>query len=110
MALVKAAQIARRYGLGRHAVGAWIRRGLVPESIVTRIGGSVLIDDEQLTILIRDGKIFRRPRRARAMNSSAEDNFTTQRIANRTEHRWTSETGSVQIDHPFSPEMIGKVR
>ena len=40
----------------------------------------------------------------------AEDNFTTVREGPAIEHRWISETGRVQPDHPFSPEMISKAR
>jgi hypothetical protein len=36
----------------------------------------------------------------------AEDNFPTVGIGTATEHRWTSETGNVRPEHPFSPQMV----
>jgi hypothetical protein len=36
----------------------------------------------------------------------AENNFTTVGGGPSTEHRWTRETGRVQPEHPFSPEMV----
>jgi len=111
MALVKSSEIARRYGVTRHAVQDWIRRGLVPASIITRVGGSVLIDDQSLAVLIREGKVFRRPRGVFAGKAQCigEDSVTTKSRGNGTEHRWTNDSGScahVQVvNHPYSPEL-----
>ncbi len=109
MALVKSSEIARRYSVTRHAVGDWIRRGLIPESIITRIGGNVLIDDEQLLTLIRAGKVFRRSRRNITTNVTSkdvvcEDSHTTQKRRTGTEHRWTNELGTVE-NHPYDPRL-----
>ena len=40
----------------------------------------------------------------------AEDNFTTIGDGPATDHRWTSETGGVQPEHPYSPEMVATAK
>jgi hypothetical protein len=106
MALTKLSEIARRYGVTRHAVQDWIRRGLLPGSMIVRVGGSVLIDDELLAARIRAGMVFKRPQRrmsaAVGHPELGEDSFTTTsgRRPDRTAHKWLDESGRV-VNHPW---------
>lgn len=56
-------QVARRYGMTKQAVYSWVKKGLVPESVMRREGGKLLLDCDALDSLIRDGKLFRRPQK-----------------------------------------------
>jgi hypothetical protein len=117
----KVSEIAERFRVSVDAVYLWIRQGKIPADCVARIAGTVRVDEEQFEQRLRSGALYhsrgRRPCSPEEPASSrmpapllAEDNFTTVREGPSIEHRWTSETGSVQPDHPFSPEMITKVR
>ena len=113
----KVSEIADRFRVSPDAVYLWIRQGKIPAECVVRIAGTVRVDEEQFEQRLRTGALYhargRRPRCEEELASGKtsasaleEDNFTTLREGLSTEHRWTTETGSVQSDHPFSPEMI----
>jgi hypothetical protein len=85
--------------------------------VCERLADILIAREEQFEQRLRTGALYhargRRPRCEEELASGktsasalAEDNFTTLREGLSTEHRWTTETGSVQSDHPFSPEMI----
>jgi hypothetical protein len=112
----KVSEIAERFRVSVDAVYLWIREGKIPADCVVRIAGTVRVDEYQFQHRLRSGELYhsrgRKPRGPgetsgkQTVSLAAEDNFTTVRDGQGTEHRWTSETGSVQTDHPFSPEMI----
>jgi hypothetical protein len=45
------------------AVHSWVKKGLVPESVIKREGGKLLLDCDALEALILEGKLFRRPQK-----------------------------------------------
>lgn len=109
----KVSEIAERFRVSVDAVYLWIRQGKIPADCVVRIAGTVRVDEEQFEVRLRSGALYRsRARRSGAESANpaasliGEDNFTTVREGPRTSHRWTSESGSVDLDHPFSPDMI----
>lgn len=113
----KVSEIADRFRVSVDAVYLWIRQGKIPEDCVVRIAGTVRVDEEQFELRLRSGALYRSRRRRPGIpgepvsgKASAEDNFTTVRDRSVSEHRWTSETASVQLDHPFSPEMIATIK
>ena len=117
----KVSEIADRYRVSTDAVYLWIRQGKIPSDCVVRIAGTVRVDEEQFELRLRSGALYDRPGRKRprcgdpdanvAQSSpGAEDSFTTSGEGPRTKHRWTSDTGSVQPEHPFSPEMIATAK
>ena len=117
----KVSEIAERYRVSADAVYLWIREGKNPADCIVRIAGTVRVDEEQFERQLRSGALYhcrrRRPRNSDHIAGSkesagfiAEDNFTTVREGLAIEHWWTSETGRVQPDHPFSPEMMRKAR
>jgi hypothetical protein len=116
----KVSEIAERYRVSADAVYLWIREGKIPADCVVRIAGTVRVDEEQFQRRMRSGELYHsRGRKPRSPGETsrkvptklvAEDNFTTVREGPTTEHRWTSEAGSVQTDHPFSPEMVRSTR
>ena len=113
----KVSEIADRFRVSADAVYLWIRQGRIPADCVVRIAGTVRVDEDQFERRLRSGALCQPRGRKRAsldesdivhLRSSAmcEDSFTTVGTGAITEHRWTSETGSVQPEHPFSPEMV----
>jgi hypothetical protein len=109
----KVSEIAEKYRVSADAVYLWIRQGKIPADCVIRIAGTVRIDELEFEQQLRSGALYHvRGRKRcgaevanRAIPPIAEDNFTTTQTGLNTEHRWTSETGSVGGDHPYSPEM-----
>jgi hypothetical protein len=117
----KVSEIADRFRVSVDAVYLWIRQGKIPSECVVRIAGTVRVDEEQFERQLRSGALCQPRGRKRPdpdvaesgnppVSAMAEDNFTTVGIGPATAHRWTGETGSVQTDHPFSPEMISNAR
>jgi hypothetical protein len=113
----KVSEIAERFRVSADAVYLWIRQGKIPSDCVVRIAGTVRVDEEQFDERLRSGALCqprgRRPsapdaaqRGSSLASTMAEDNFTTVGDGPSCEHRWTSETGSVRPEHPFSPEMV----
>src|SRR5438309_1945050 len=112
----KVSEIADKFRVSADAVYLWIRQGKIPADCVIRIAGTVRVDEEQFEQRLRAGAMCQ-PRGRKPPTPSeleiakpqastfAEDNFTKIGDGPGCEHRWTSETGSVQPDHPFSPEM-----
>ena len=112
----KVSEIADRFRVSADAVYLWIRQGKIPSDCVVRIAGTVRVDEEQFEQRLRSGALCQprgrkppapaEPNMAKSQASTlAEDNFTKVGDGPGSEHRWISETGSVQPDHPFSPEM-----
>jgi len=113
----KVSEIADRFRVSADAVYLWIRQGKIPADCVVRIAGTVRVDEEQFEQRLRSGALCQSRGRKRLappepetgkplVSTIAEDNFTTVGDGSRCEHRWTGETGSVQPEHPFSPEMV----
>jgi hypothetical protein len=104
----KVSEIADRFRVSADAVYLWIRQGKIPSDCVVRIAGTVRIDEEQFQLRLQSGQLCQSRGRKRPARSSAmaEDDFTTVGDGPKTEHRWTSETGSVKPEHPFSPQMV----
>lgn len=113
----KVSEIADRFRVSADAVYLWIRRGKIPADCVVRIAGTIRVDAEQFAQRIHSGALLhargcRRPATGEPESGSlrnstlAEDSFTTMATDRCWEHRWTSEMGRVQREHPFSPEMI----
>jgi transposase-like protein len=117
----KVSEIAERFRVSADAVYLWIRQGKIPSDCVVRIAGTVRVDEEQFEQRLRSEALCQ-PRgrkrdlpdepasRKKPVSPMAEDNFTTVAEGPATEHRRTGETGCVQPNHPFSPEMIRTAR
>ena len=112
----KVSEIAERFRISADAVYLWIRQGKIPADCVVRIAGTVRVDEEQFEQRLRSGALCqprgrKRPAPPQAetdkplVSTMAEDSFTTVGPSPGAQHRWTSETGSVKPEHPFSPEM-----
>src|ERR1039457_2169433 len=117
----KVSEIAYRFRVSVDAVYLWIRQGRIPADCVARIAGTVRVDEEQFELRLRSGALCRprgrkRPALPQAetgkplVTTIAEDSLTTLGRGPDAEHRWSSETGSVQPDHPYSPEMVTAAR
>ena len=111
----KVKEIAERFRVSVDAVYLWIRQGRIPADCVARIAGTVRVDEEQFERRLRSGSLCQpRGRKGAARpepgagsaSAMAADNFTTVSVGPNSEHRWISESGSVQPDHPYSPEMM----
>jgi hypothetical protein len=112
----KVSEIADTFRVSADAVYLWIRQGKIPKECVVRVAGTVRVDAERFEQRLRSGGLYQRPGRKRTMvcgrdaelsiAAIAEDSITTIGNGPETEHRWTSETGSVLSEHPFSPEMV----
>jgi hypothetical protein len=113
----KVSEIADRFRVSADAVYLWIRQGKIPSDCVVRIAGTVRVDEDQFEQRLRSGALCQpRGRKRHApdvpetgnprASTIAEDSFTTVGDGPSCEHRWTSETGSVQPEHPFSPQML----
>jgi len=113
----KVSEIVDRFRVSADAVYLWIRQGKIPAERVARIAGTVRVDEEQFEQRLRSGALCqpRGPKRPThgpetgkpLVSTIAEDSFTTVGHGPRSEHRWSSEPGSVQSDQPFYPEVIG---
>jgi Helix-turn-helix domain len=117
----KVSEIADRFRVSADAVYLWIRQGKIPSDCVVRIAGTIRVDEEQFERRLRSGDLCQpRGRKRLARNelgqetsrgsTAADDNFTTIGHGRGIEHRWTSEVGRVQPEHPFSPEMVSRAR
>lgn len=112
----KVSEIADRFRVSADAVYLWIRQGKIPSDCVIRIAGTVRVDEEQFERRLRSGALWQSRGRKRSLPAvadgklrasiMADDDFTTQGAGPATEHRWTSDTGRVQPEHPFSPQMV----
>jgi hypothetical protein len=117
----KVSEIADRFRVSVDAVYLWIRQGKIPSDCVARIAGTVRVDEEQFEQRLRSGALCQsRGRKPSAppdpdagkplVSTIAEDSFTTVGPSPGAGHRWTSETGSVQPEHPFGPEMVATAK
>jgi hypothetical protein len=113
----KVREIADRFRVSADAVYLWIRQGKIPSDCVVRIAGTVRVDEDQFEQRLRSGALCQPRGRKRSaaggpqepkakVSAMADDNFTTVGAGPGQEHRWSSETGTVQQDHPFSPAMM----
>jgi len=107
----KVSEIAERFRVSADAVYLWIRQGKIPADCVVRIAGTVRVDEEQFALRLRAGDLCQprgRKQPADRVEASliADDSLTTVRAGTSTEHRWINEGGSVEPEHPFSPEMV----
>jgi hypothetical protein len=112
----KVREIAERFRVSADAVYLWIRQGKIPADCIVRIAGTVRVDEEQFERELRSGGLFH-PRGRQNANranegesTAAVDSFTTTGSGPRSEHRWTSDAGSVDPEHPFSPEIVGQTK
>ena len=114
---VKVSEIADRFRVSTDAVYLWIRQGKIPAECLVRIAGTVRVDDEQFEQCLRSGALYQSRGRKRCasagpeggrslLSTIAEDSCTTVGHGPGSEHRWSSETGRVQPDHPFNPKVI----
>jgi transposase-like protein len=119
--LAKVSEIADRFRVSVDAVYLWIRQGKIPADCVVRIAGTVRVDEKQFEQRLRSGALCqprgrKRPAPDEPRNDKpwaftmAEDNFTTTGQGPAVEHRWTSDTGGVQPEHPYSPEMVATAK
>ena len=115
----KVSEIANRFRVSADAVYLWIRQGKIPPDCVVRIAGTVRVDEEQFEQSLRSGALYQPRGRKRLdehgnskplVSTIAEDSFTTVGAGAGCEHRWTSESGKVQPEHPFSPELVAITR
>lgn len=116
----KVSEIADRFRVSVDAVYLWIRQGKIPSDCVARIAGTVRVDEEQFEQRLRSGALCQPRGRKRSaaepeagkplITAIAEDSLTTLGRGPVAEHRWSSETGSVQPEHPYSPEMVTAAR
>ena len=117
----KVREIAERFRVSADAVYLWIRQGKIPSDCVIRIAGTVRVDEDQFEQRLRSGALYQARGRKRLasgepesgkplISTIAEDSFTTVGNGPGSEHRWTSESGNVQAEHPFSPEMVAAER
>ena len=115
--LAKVSEIAERFRVSVDAVYLWIRQGRIPPGCVVRIAGTVRVDEDQFEQSLRSGALYQpRGRRRPApdtpqsanprASTMPEDSFTTVGNGPGCEHRWTGDTGRVNAEHPFSPEMV----
>lgn len=113
----KVSEIADRFRVSVDAVYLWIRQGKIPADCVVRIAGTVRVDEEQFERQLRSGALYQARGRKRdsavpppPTSLMADDNFTTVGSGPSSEHRWTNDSGNVESDHPFSPEMVSTAR
>ena len=113
----KVSEIADRFRVSADAVYLWIRQGKIPSDCVVRIAGTVRVDEEQFERRLHSGTLCQPRGRKRLalsepetgkpqVSTIGEDSFTTVGRGPSSEHRWTSEGGSVHPHHPFSRDMI----
>jgi hypothetical protein len=112
----KVSEIADRFRVSVDAVYLWIRQGKIPSECVARIAGTVRVDEEEFEQRLRSGALCQPRGRKRPavpapesgkplVSTIGEDSVTIVGHGPNSEHRWTSENGSVQ-EHPYSPDMI----
>jgi len=117
----KVSEIAGRFRVSVDAVYLWIRQGKIPADCVARIAGTVRVDEEQFELRLRSGALCqprgrKQPARPESETSKplvttiAADSVTTVGTGPGCYHRWISETGSVQPEHPYSPEMVAAAK
>ena len=117
----KVNEIADGFRVSTDAVYLWIRQGKIPADCVVRIAGTVRVDEEQFEQRLRSGVLCQPRGRKRPdlpgpeaskplVSTIAEDSLTTIGHGPTSDHRWTSESGRVQSDHPFNPETITNTR
>jgi hypothetical protein len=112
----KVSEIAERFRVSADAVYLWIRQGKIPSDCVVRIAGTVRVDEEHFERRLKSDGLFH-PRSRQSANrtdtgesTAAVDNFTTIGSGPRSGHRWTSDAGSVDQDHPFSPKVVEQTK
>jgi hypothetical protein len=112
----KVSEIADRFRVSVDAVYLWIKQRRIPSDCVARIAGTIRVDEDQFEKQLRSGALCQprgRKRRAPVLPESgkplvstiAEDSLTTVGIGPSSDHRWI-ETGSVQPEHPYNPQMV----
>ena len=113
---LKVSELASRYRFSVDAIYAWVRIGLIPSACIVRIGAGMRINSEEFDRLLLAGKLYQ-PRRGTAEERArysrdaaaglglSEDQHTTSRDRGQYQHRFTSESGAVAEDHPYSGEM-----
>src|SRR6266852_1728587 len=117
----KVREIADRFRVSADAVYLWIRQGKIPADCVARIAGTVRVDEDQFERRLRSGSLCQPRGRKRPappepetgkplVSTKAADSFTTVGAGPSSEHQWISEHGSVQPDHPYSPEMVAAAK
>ena len=111
----KVSEIADRFRVSADAVYLWIRQGKIPADCVARIAGTVRVDEEQFERQLRSGALCQPRGRKRLTppgsgqpptSTVAADSFTTIGAGPGSVHRWISESGSVQPDHPYNPRLV----
>ena len=117
----KVIEIADRFRVSADAVYLWIRQGKIPSDCVVRIAGTVRVDEEQFERRLRSGALCQPRGRKRLappdpetgkplVSTMAVDSFTTVGAGPTSEHRWVSETGNVQPEHPYGPGMLAAAK
>lgn len=118
---LKVSELASRYRFSADAVYAWVRSGLIPDGCIVRAGNSIRIDSEKFDSLLVAGKLYRPRRRkaeAYALHSLdtasslglSEDQHTIHREKGQCQHRFMTDGGTVNEDHPYSEEMKALTR
>ena len=112
----KVREIADRFRVSADAVYLWIRQGKIPSDCVIRIAGTIRVDEEHFEQCLRSGALCQppgkkgwggtRPSAAAPVSTIARDNLTTVGARAATEHRWSTKTGRLEANPPFSPEMV----
>ena len=114
---LKVSELALRYRFSVDAIYAWVRTGLIPGSCILRLGNSIRIDSNQFESLLRAGKLYR-PRRRKAEEQArcsheiasalglSEDQHTTKQEKRQYQHRFTTDSGNVSRNHPYSPAIV----
>ena len=112
----KVNEIADRFRVSADAVYLWIRQGKIPAECVARIAGTIRVDEEEFERRLRAGSLCQprgkqgsvpaEPGAKAVVSTMAADNFTTVGAGSGSEHRWASDDGGVQPEHPYSPRML----
>jgi hypothetical protein len=117
---LKVSELALRYRFSVDAIYAWVRTGLVPTSCLLRVGNSIRIDSDQFEQLLRAGKLYRprcrkaeeqarHSREAASTLGLSEDQHTTKQARGQYQHRFTTDGGTVSVDHPYNPIFTERV-
>ena len=101
----KVAELAKRYRVSKDAVYTWIRKGLIPEECLVRLGTSIRVPNSTFEKLMREGKLWR-PRRSGRRVEVAEDQVTICAIEGAYGHRWIDESGRVAEHHPYRTQGV----
>lgn len=114
---LKVSELALRYRFSVDAIYAWVRSDLIPTCCILRVGNSIRIDSDQFDRLLLAGKLYR-PRRRKAEEQArrsheiasalglSEDQHTTKQERGQYQHRFTTDSGVVSADHPYSRTLI----